>query len=467
MSSAPPTGLAPQGSGRTIYQVSELSELLRNLVEGALPRIWVQGEISNFSRPASGHWYFTIKDARAQLRCAMFKNANLYIRPQPKDGDAVLIRAQLSFYTARGELQLICEHLEPAGEGALLRAFEELKRRLAGEGLFDEHLKRELPKRPRAIGIITSGSGAALHDICTTLARRYPLAPVYLYPVPVQGADAPPAIVRALGELPRRAPVDVILLARGGGSLEDLWAFNDERVARAIRACAVPVICGVGHEVDVTIADFAADLRAPTPTAAAERVAPDIADWLLALRSSENRMAVAIARRLRTAAQRCDDHARRLDAQHPGRRLQERRARLDELRSRLQRAQRLLLTRAGEQLAHRESRLHTRAPAARLAADHHRLERLQARAVEAVRRQLAAAQSRLLRNESPLASLNPRAVLGRGYAIALDARGRALTSAAQTQIGAALSILLAHGRIDATVGHTYDDANVDNPRPPQ
>ncbi|MGH8444356.1 MAG: exodeoxyribonuclease VII large subunit, partial [Solimonas sp.] len=323
---------APErAGGRTIYQVSELAEVLRALIEDALPSVWVQGEISNFSRPASGHWYFTLKDARGQLRCAMFKNANLYVRPQPRDGDAVLLRARLSFYTARGDLQLICEHMEPAGEGALLRAFEELKRRLASEGLFDEHVKRDLPKRPRAIGIITSATGAAIHDMLTTLARRYPLAPVYLFPVPVQGAEAPPAIVRALAQLPRRAPVDVILLARGGGSLEDLWAFNDERVARAIRACAVPVISGVGHEVDVTIADFAADLRAPTPTAAAEQVAPDIADWLLALRGHENRAAVAVERRLQHAAQRVDDQARRLYAQHPGRRLRERGARLREL----------------------------------------------------------------------------------------------------------------------------------------
>ncbi|HEY9545566.1 MAG TPA: exodeoxyribonuclease VII large subunit, partial [Solimonas sp.] len=382
-------------AGRTIYQVSELSETLRNLVEGALPRIWVQGEISNFSRPASGHWYFTIKDARAQLRCAMFRNANLYIRPQPKDGDSVLIRAQLSFYTARGELQLICEHLEPAGEGALLRAFEELKRRLASEGLFDEHLKRELPRLPRAIGIITSATGAAIHDMLMTLSRRYPLAPVYLYPVPVQGSEAPPAIVRALGALPRRTPVDVILLARGGGSLEDLWAFNDERVARAIRACTVPVICGVGHEVDVTIADFAADLRAPTPTAAAEQVAPDIGDWLGALHQHEQRIGAAVERRLQAAAQRCDDQARRLEAQHPGRRLLERRARLDELTARLHGAQHSVLARHRQRLAHRQTQLRAHAPTQKLARDGHRLDQLQSRAREALRRRLNDAQARL------------------------------------------------------------------------
>ncbi|NKF23813.1 exodeoxyribonuclease VII large subunit [Solimonas marina] len=470
MSVTPPAGRAATGATRTVYQVSELAQLLRSVVEGALPRIWVQGEISNFSRPASGHWYFTLKDARAQLRCAMFKNANLHVRPQPRDGDAVLIRAQLSFYTARGDLQLICEHMEPAGEGALLRAFEELKRRLASEGLFDEHLKREIPKRPRAIGLITSGSGAALHDMCTTLARRYPVAPVYLFPVPVQGTDAPPAIVRALRRLPQLAPVDVILLARGGGSLEDLWAFNDEHVARAIRACSVPVICGVGHEVDVTIADFAADLRAPTPTAAAERAAPDIAEWQLALRQSETRMAVAVERRLQLAAQRCDDQARRLDAQHPGRRLHERRQRLDELQLRLRRAQTAVLARHAQRLAHRTTQLQAATPLRRLTTEQHRLERLQARAGEALRRRLGDARARLLRSEAPLSSLNPLAVLERGYAIALDADGRAVTDAAKLQPGDALSLRLSRGRVTARVDRTEPDGaesgpNADNPRP--
>ena len=436
---------------RTVYAVSELSEILRALLEDSLPRVWVQGEISNFSRPASGHWYFTLKDARAQLRCAMFKNANFHIRPQPRDGDAVLIRAKIDFYTARGELQLICEHLEPAGEGALLRAFEELKRRLASEGLFDEHLKRPLPARPRAIGIITSATGAAIHDMLTTLARRYPLAPVYLYPVPVQGAEAPPKIARALAELPRLAPIDVILLARGGGSLEDLWAFNDERVARAIRACAVPVISGVGHEVDVTIADFAADLRAPTPTAAAERVAPDIGEWLAALARREERLASLVERQLRLLAQRSDEAQRRLHAQHPGRRLQERAARLDDSAARLRRAQAQRLMQEHRHLDHLDARLSAHAPTRRLALDTHRLERLQARAGDALRHQLAQLTQRQIAADTALTSLNPRAVLDRGYAIALDAQGRALTDAAQVSPGDALSLQLARGAIETVV----------------
>ena len=243
---------------RTVHTVSELNAILRALVEDSLPSLWIQGEISNFSKPASGHWYFTLKDDGGAIRCAMFKRANYYVRPVPRDGDAVLVRAKASVYPARGELQLIVEHLEPAGTGALLAAFEALKAKLDAEGLFSPTIKRPVPQSARRIGLITSGTGAALHDVVSALSRRWPLAQVMLYPVPVQGSEAAPAIVRALAELPQRAPVDVILLVRGGGSLEDLWSFNDERVARAIRACIVPVVSGVGHEIDFTIADFAA-----------------------------------------------------------------------------------------------------------------------------------------------------------------------------------------------------------------
>jgi exodeoxyribonuclease VII large subunit len=226
---------------RQVYSVSEVADILRGLLEDALPSIWVQGELSNFRNP-SGHWYFTLKDEQAQLRCAMFKGQNHLVKPQPRNGDAVLARGRLTYYGRGGDAQLVVEHLEPAGEGALLRAFEDLKKRLAAEGLFDEAVKRPLPAAPRGIGIITSSTGAALQDMLSTLRRRYPLGCVWLHAVPVQGDAACPAIVRALTELPRRAPVDVIILARGGGSLEDLWCFNHESLARAIRACAVPVV---------------------------------------------------------------------------------------------------------------------------------------------------------------------------------------------------------------------------------
>ena len=444
-------------SPRTVHSVTELAETLRELIEGSLPRVWAQGEISNLARPASGHWYFTLKDAGAQLRCVMFRNANLQVRPPPRDGDAVLLRAQVSVYTARGDLQLICEHLEPAGQGALLRAFEELKRKLVSEGLFDEHLKRELPRLPRAIGLITSASGAAIQDVLTTLARRYPLAPVYLYPVPVQGAEAPPAIVRALNELPRRAPIDVLLLVRGGGSLEDLWAFNDERVARAIRACAVPVISGVGHETDTTIADFAADLRAPTPTAAAERVAPDIGDWRLALSAYQTRSAAATLRALRAARQRVALHQQRLQTQHPGRRLLDRAQRLDELALRTEHAGTRLLRQQQQRWLQLQARLQRAAPGALLPQQRRSLATLSLQLQRCGQHRIQQARIELQRIEARLSDLNPRAVLERGYAIALTAEGRALTDATQIETGAALKVLLAHGRIDTIVTRAQPD----------
>ncbi len=447
----------PPASARTVYAVSELAETLRGLIENALPRVWVQGEISNLARPASGHWYFTLKDARAQLRTVMFRNANLHVRPPPKDGDQVLVRGQISIYTARGDLQLICEHMEPAGQGALLQAFEQLKARLAAESLFDENWTRPLPALPRAIGLITSGSGAALHDIVSTLSRRYPLAPVLLLPVPVQGVEAPPAIVRALRELPARAAVDVIILARGGGSLEDLWAFNDEQVARAIRACAVPVITGIGHEIDFTIADFAADLRAPTPTAAAERVAPDIADWRERLRQQALRLEVAAQRQLRNGQQRLQQAERRLQTQHPGRRLQDRAQRLDELSLRLERAGHTQLRRAGERLRHTQAQLSQRNPSTRIQQQRRQLDSLQLRLAAGLRQGLAQAQARLAQQSSVLHSLNPRAVLERGYAIALDQQGRAVTDATAAHAGDALRVVLARGALDTRIEHISPD----------
>ncbi len=444
--------------GRTVYHVSELVDILRALIEDALPRVWVQGEISNFSRPASGHWYFTLKDGQGQLRCAMFRNANLQVRPPPKDGDLVLVRGQPGVYAARGDLQLICEHMEPAGEGALLRAFEALKKRLAAEGLFDAALKRPLPRLPRAIGLITSASGAAVQDVLSTLSRRYPLAPVYLYPVPVQGAAAAPAIVKALDALPRRAPVDVVLLVRGGGSLEDLWSFNEEAVARAIRACRVPVICGVGHETDVTIADFAADLRAPTPTAAAERVAPDVGDWRETIDRQARRIADALQRQVRQNHERLRSLEARVQNQHPRRRLQDAAQRLDEL---LQRAPHLLSARIDhrrQRTEHLAARLAAHAPAAAIQQHRHQLAALQARLVSTQQRRLANADARWQRSTAQLDSLNPREVLKRGYAIALDGEGRALTDAATTSSGAALRLILSRGELDARVERSHPDA---------
>lgn len=444
----------PSGTARTVYAVSELADILRGLIEDSLPSVWVSGEISNFSRPASGHWYFTLKDDRAQLRCAMFKNVNYYVRPQPKDGDAVLVRAKVGIYPARGELQLIVEHLEAAGTGALLRAFEQLKAKLAAEGLFDAALKRPLPKLPRRIGIITSGTGAALQDILNALRRRWPLAEVALYPVPVQGKEAPPAIIRALRELPVRAPVDVIILARGGGSLEDLWAFNDEGVARAIRACPVPVVSGVGHEIDFTIADFAADVRAATPTAAAELATPDIGERYAQVDTLDIALITLTRRRLLALRERLMQLSARVQTLHPGRRLHERAQRLDELDERLRHAMRGRLAAKRDALLRAGRRFDTAAPLPKLLARRERVAMLASRLRLQGRNLLTDRSSRLRQAEALLNSLNPSAVLERGYALALSADGRVLRDAAAVAAGERVTIRLGRGGFDADVVET-------------
>ena len=436
---------------RQIFQVSELAEVLRGLIEDGLPRLWVQGEVSNFSRPASGHWYFTLKDGQAQIRCAMFRNANFGIRPQPRDGDQVLVRGQVTLYAARGDLQLICEHLEPAGEGALLAAFERLKKKLAAEGLFDEARKRPLPSLPRHIGVVTSATGAAVQDIRATLARRWPLATVWLHPVPVQGGEAPPAIVRALRELPTQAPVEVILLARGGGSLEDLWAFNDEAVVRAVRACAVPVVCGVGHEVDFTLADFAADLRAPTPTAAAERATPDIADWREHLLDLQDRLRAGADDLLEARRERLAQWSGRLGGLHPGRRMHERTQRLDELSERLGHQGAQLLLRGEQRLSGLRLRLVNASPGSRLPLLQSRLAQVQQRLLGAIQGRLHREASELAAAAARLTALSPVAVLARGYAIATTADGRIATEATALAPGSALTVRLARGSVATTV----------------
>jgi len=410
------------------YQVSELAEIVHALLDDMLPSVWVEGEISNLSRPASGHWYFTLKDATAQLRCAMFKNRNFYIRPPPANGDQVRVRAKVDFYTGRGDLQLICEALEPAGVGELLAAFEKLKKKLVSEGLFDEHLKRELPAMPRHIGVITSGTGAALQDIKATLARRWPLATVWLAPVPVQGIEAPPAILKALQTLPTLAPIDVLILARGGGSLEDLWAFNNEAVVRAVRACPVPVVTGIGYEVDFSLSDFAADLRAPTPTGAAERASPDIEEWREGLRHTAQGLHTEMADGLRQRRLQLTQQAARLQALHPGRRLQQRAQQLDDLAERL---------------------LHA-SPLRRTALHGQRLGQLAERLRQTQQRRLERTGALLARYHSQLAAYNPSAVLERGYAIAFTAEGVAARDASQLPEGSAFTLQLARGTVQAT-----------------
>lgn len=461
----PPAGLLPAPVGpsvseasseRRIYSVSELNYLIRELLEQSLPRVWIEAELSNFRRPGA-HWYFSLKDADAQLRCAMFRGNNVHVRPVPVDGDQVLVRGKISLYGARGDMQLIVEHMEPAGEGALRREFERLKAQLQAEGLFDEALKRPLPARPQGIGVITSATGAALQDILSTLQRRYRLADVYLYPSAVQGAEAAPALCQALTKLPSMAPVDVIILARGGGSLEDLWPFNDETLARAIRACPVPVISGVGHEIDFSISDLAADHRAPTPTAAAELVAPAQSELRAQIDLLLQRMTQREQLRLTQGRQGLLGLNQRLLRQAPERQLQRDQQRLDEQIERLQRSGMRRLNDARSSLRGWTERLRLQQPQRQLAHDRQRFLQLQERLRRAGRLLAQKHLSDWRALSAQLQGYSPEAVLQRGYALVRDADGRLLRDASKTTPGAQLKIRLARGAVSAEVRETSTD----------
>ena len=437
---------------RLVLTPSQLNSEIRHALERGFPTLWVEGEISNLARPGSGHLYFSLKDAQAQIRCAMFRNRNMLLAFKPVNGAQVMVRARISVYEARGEYQLLVEHMEEAGHGALQRAFEALKARLQAEGLFDAARKRTLPARPRTIGIVTSPTGAALRDILTTLRRRYPLARVILYPSQVQGADAPAQLVRALHAAARRAECDVLILARGGGSLEDLMAFNDEAVARAVAASPVPVVCGVGHEVDFSIADFVADVRAPTPTAAAELAAPDIADWQRAVQRLAERATQAARRSIAGKTERSAWLQGRLQQQHPGQKLRQQAQRLDELELRARRAMRSDLRHRAHTVNAAGGRLREHSPLYRIERLRERqqsmMRRLERSGAEmlATRRQSLGALSRALHAVSPLATL------GRGYAIIMDADGaRVMTHMRDIRAGQDITARLQDGELTARV----------------
>ncbi len=347
-----------------IYTISRLNREARVLLESGFGTLWVEGELSNLARPSSGHWYFSLKDRDAQLRCAMWRARNVLTRFAPKDGQKVLVRGRVSLYEPRGEYQLIVEHIEDAGLGALQRAFEELKAKLQAEGLFALERKRPLPALPLRIGVITSPTGAALRDVLHVLAQRFPATSVLIYPVPVQGDAAVPAIVAALDLANARAECEVLIVARGGGSIEDLWAFNDERVARAIVRSKLPVVTGIGHEVDFTIADFVADVRAPTPSGAAQWVVPEYQVWLQRFRELGVRIGTAMRRTLNDHELRLRSLTERLQRTHPGAQLTQHAQRLDELEQRLQRIMRERLSRAAATLDVAARSLHALSPLA-------------------------------------------------------------------------------------------------------
>lgn len=437
---------AADAPGRAVYTVSELNRQVKTLLEQSFPQLWIEGELSNLSRPRSGHWYFTLKDATAQVRCAMFRSRNALVGFQPTDGQQVLVRARIGLYEPRGDYQLIVEYLEEAGDGALRRAFEALKKRLQAEGLFDAGRKRALPAAPRSIGVITSPTGAALRDILSVLRRRYSLGRVLIYGVPVQGVQAAPAIVEALGTAARRSECDVLILARGGGSLEDLWAFNEEAVARAVAACPIPVVSGVGHEIDFTIADFVADARAPTPSAAAELVSPNLFDWLARAQQFEQRAIQRQRSRLQETQNQLARIMARLDRQHPGRRLEQAMQRLDELDARLRRSAQRHLGTAAARLEAAGNRLHASSPQRRLDALDQHLRHLDLRLRACATQTLERRQNRLQLATRTLNALSPLSTLERGYAIA-TLEGVVLRDAAQAAAGDQVDLRLHRGRL--------------------
>jgi exodeoxyribonuclease VII large subunit len=437
---------------RDVYTVARLNREVRGLLEAGLPSIWIEGELSNLARPASGHWYFTLKDEAAQARCVMFRQRNQAIRVAPRDGMQVLLRARVGLYEPRGDFQLIIDHLEEAGEGELRRRFEALKLKLAAEGLFDAARKRAPPRLPRRIGIVTSPSGAALRDVLQVLRRRFPAIPLLLYPVPVQGATAAREIAEVLALADRRAEVDVLLLVRGGGSLEDLLAFNDESLARAIDRLRLPLISGIGHEVDFTIADFVADVRAPTPSAAAELAVPDGAAWLASLDATARRLAFAAGRGQLQRRERLARTWKRLWLQHPSQALAQRAQRIDELQGRLAVGIRRGLGLRVQHLATMRAELAGASPATRVAALLQRAGHAQLRLLPAVRHLLSLQQGRLETAARALNAVSPLATLTRGYAIVTRAAdGAIVRDAALAPPGTEIDARLARGRLRARV----------------
>jgi exodeoxyribonuclease VII large subunit len=433
---------------RHILTPSTLNRLVRGLLEDALPLVWIEGELSNVARPASGHIYFTLKDSTAQVRCAMFRPKSGWLKFKPVDGMQVLVRAKVGLYEPRGEFQLVAEHMEPAGEGALQREFEQLKARLDAEGLFDASRKRALPRFPRRIGVITSPTGAAIRDVLSVLGRRWPLTEVDVLGVPVQGREAPPAIVGMLRKASASGRYDVLLLTRGGGSLEDLWAFNDEAVARAIHASAVPVVSAVGHEIDFSIADFVADLRAPTPSAAAELLVPDALALRRQLREWQQRLLALQQRRLQALGQHTDHLLARLQAQRPQARLTRDRERLVHLRRRMTSALREQEQQRQRRLERLHARLLTQHPRQRLALLSRRLAEQDQRLRQHMARLLERQRLTLGQTARALHAVSPLATLERGYAIVFDAEGRVLRSPAGVGDGDPLRARLAEGELE-------------------
>ncbi|MBW1253774.1 exodeoxyribonuclease VII large subunit [Pantoea allii] len=434
-----------------IFTVSRLNTTVRQLLENEMGLVWLSAEISNFTQPASGHWYFTLKDDGAQVRCAMFRNGNRRVTFRPQHGQQVLVRANITLYEPRGDYQLIIESMHPAGEGLLQQQFEQLKAKLAQEGLFEPGHKKPLPQPAKQVGVITSATGAALHDVLRVLHRRDPSLPVVIYPTAVQGVDAPAAIVRAIELANQRAECDVLIVGRGGGSLEDLWSFNDERVARAIFASRIPVVSAVGHETDVTIADFVADLRAPTPSAAAEIVSRNQLELLRQLQSQQQRLEMAmdyyLARQQRGFSRL--DH--RLQQQHPQLRLARQQTALFRLQQRLSEAMEVRLRNASRQQDRLSQRLAQQQPQKRLYLAQQSLQSWHYRLQQSMEKLLNRDKNRFGQLAAQLEGVSPLATLARGFSVTTDNAGQVVKKTRQLSNGDLLRTRLDDGWVESQV----------------
>ncbi len=434
-----------------IFTVTRLNQTVRSLLEREIGKVWITGEISNFTQPASGHWYFTLKDDTAQVRGAMFRNSNRRVTFRPQHGQQVLVRASVTLYDPRGDYQIIVESMQPAGEGLLQQKYEQLKAALSAEGLFDQQFKQPLPTPAHCIGVITSKTGAALHDILHVLRRRDPSLPVVIYPTAVQGDDAPGQIVRAIELANARQECDVLIVGRGGGSLEDLWSFNDERVARAIFASRIPVVSAVGHETDVTIADFVADLRAPTPSAAAEIVSRNQTELLRQIQSAQQRLEMAMDFFIANRTRRFTQLNHRLQQQHPQLRLARQQTVLEKLRQRMRVALDSQLKQASQRQRRVAQRLNQQNPQPRIWRAQTRIQQLEYRLAESLRAQLSVTRERFGKAVTHLEAVSPLSTLARGYSVTTAADGKVLKQAKQVKTGDTLTTRLADGWVESEV----------------
>lgn len=438
-------------TNQNIFTVSRLNAEVRLLLENEMGIVWLVGEISNFSAPVSGHWYLTLKDSRAQVKCAMFRGNNRRVTFKPANGNQVLVKARLSLYEPRGDYQLIIESMQPEGDGRLQQEFEALKMKLAAEGLFAQTNKQPLPEHPKRVGVITSKTGAALYDILDVLKRRDPSLPVVVYPTMVQGEEAAIQIAQAIGRANSRDECDVLIVGRGGGSLEDLWCFNNEILARTIAASQIPIISAVGHEVDVTIADFVADMRAPTPSAAAELVSRDNSHKDQALVTRQHKLASAMRYYLAQQKQQSAQLMHRLERQHPSYQLQRQTQQLDELDMRLQRAMQRFITTRQQAVERKHHRLQLNSPVKRLAEQKSKLDRVEQKLLDAMDRKLLTMRHQLAIAAEKLDTVSPLATLKRGYSITQTEQGQVVTKAKDVKTGDTLVTRLSDGELRSTV----------------